>query len=53
MDSYALTIFLCLKFFVDYSFMRCMLVNYQEKFSALIPGDYVKCVETEWNVKLK
>jgi len=32
---------------------RCMLVNYQEKFSALIPGDYVKCVETEWNVKLK
>ncbi|CAG9184871.1 hypothetical protein LMG32289_05768 [Cupriavidus pampae] len=32
---------------------RCMLVNYQEKFSALIPGDYVKCVENEWGVKLK
>ncbi len=32
---------------------RCMLVTYQEKFSALIPGDYVKCVETEWGVKLK
>ena len=32
---------------------KCMLVNYQEKFSALIPGDYVKCVETEWGVTLK
>ncbi len=32
---------------------KCMLVNYQTAYSALIPGDYEKCVEKGWDIKLK
>jgi hypothetical protein len=32
---------------------KCMLVNYQTAYSALIPGDYQKCVEKGWNITLR
>ncbi len=32
---------------------QCQLVSYQTPYSALTPGNYVKCVEDKWNVKLK
>jgi chitodextrinase len=32
---------------------QCQLVNYQTPYSALIAGNYVKCVERNWNVTLK
>ncbi|MBB5608877.1 MULTISPECIES: chitinase [unclassified Janthinobacterium] len=32
---------------------QCQLVSYQTPYSALIGGNYVKCVEANWNVKLK
>ena len=32
---------------------QCQLVSYQTPYSALIAGNYVKCVETNWNVKLQ
>ncbi|MGS0743331.1 glycoside hydrolase family 19 protein, partial [Glaciimonas sp. GG7] len=31
----------------------CKLVNYQTPYNALLPGDYEKCVEAKFNVKLK
>ena len=32
---------------------QCQLVNYQTPYNALIAGNYVKCVERNWNVTLK
>jgi chitodextrinase len=32
---------------------KCMLVSYQTAYSALIPGDYQKCVEKGWNIVLR
>jgi chitodextrinase len=32
---------------------RCMLVNYQTAYSALISGDYQKCVEKGWGITLR
>ncbi|MBI3231007.1 MAG: chitinase [Burkholderiales bacterium] len=32
---------------------QCQLVSYQTPYSALIPGNYVKCVQDNWNVVLK
>lgn len=32
---------------------QCQLVSYQTPYSALIAGNYVKCVEANWNVKLQ
>ena len=32
---------------------QCQLVNYQTPYSALIAGNYVKCVEKNWSVALK
>ncbi|WP_293933408.1 glycoside hydrolase family 19 protein [Iodobacter sp.] len=32
---------------------QCQLVDYQTPYNALIEGNYVKCVEKNWNVKLK
>lgn len=32
---------------------KCQLVSYQTPYNALIEGQYVKCVEDKWNVKLK
>ena len=32
---------------------ECQLVKYQTPFNALKPGDYVKCVEDQFKVKLK
>jgi len=31
---------------------QCQLVNYQTPYNALIAGNYVKCVERNWNVTL-
>ena len=31
---------------------QCQLVSYQTAFSALIPGDYRRCVEKNWNVTI-
>ncbi|APA71517.1 chitinase [Janthinobacterium sp. 1_2014MBL_MicDiv] len=32
---------------------QCQLVSYQTPYSALLAGNYVKCVEANWNVKLQ
>lgn len=32
---------------------QCQLVDYQTPYNALIEGNYVKCVEKNWNLKLK
>lgn len=32
---------------------KCQLVGYQTPFSALQPGNYQRCVEANWNVRLK
>ncbi|AZN36671.1 glycoside hydrolase family 19 protein [Iodobacter ciconiae] len=32
---------------------QCQLVDYQTPYNALIEGNYVKCVEKNWNIKLK
>ena len=32
---------------------QCQLVSYQTPYSALIPGNYTKCVEANWKVTLK
>lgn len=32
---------------------ECQLVKYQTPFNALKPGDYVKCVEDQFKVKLE
>ena len=32
---------------------ECQLVKYQTPFNALKPGDYVRCVEDQFKVKLK
>ena len=32
---------------------QCQLVSYQTPYSALMSGNYVKCVEANWNVKLQ
>jgi len=32
---------------------QCQLVSYQTPYSALIPGNYTKCVEKNWSVVLK
>lgn len=32
---------------------QCQLVSYQTPYNALIEGQYVKCVEANWNVTLK
>jgi len=32
---------------------QCQLVSYQTPYSALMPGNYVKCVEKNWGVSLK
>jgi len=31
---------------------QCQLVSYQTAYSALIPGDYRRCVEKNWNVTI-
>ncbi|UUZ56898.1 hypothetical protein LP419_19245 [Massilia sp. H-1] len=31
---------------------QCQLVNYQTPYSALIPDNYVKCVQDNWKVTL-